>query len=124
MITKNIYLNKISDSHIVEDWLVFEGDTASLEFVFWDTCLDTGLIQDLTGWTFELVVRDRFNNIVFTETSLGTHTGVIISVSDIDTTQYPSDSYRYSIRYLDNSIPVNIKTFVRGNFIIKNAEHL
>jgi hypothetical protein len=117
----NIFLNK---PHVTKDVLVFEGDTYVFNLVLFEDCDDTSLPLDTTDWVFELVVRDRFNNIVVSYNALGTISGVDLALTDIDTTQYPSDSYRYSIRYISTSTPVVIKTIMRGRFIIKNNEHI
>lgn len=118
----NIYLNK---PHITKDIVVFEGDTYTQNINLFDDCALTGIIVDTTGWLFELVIRDRFNNIITSISAPGSLLGVDLVLTSIDTTQYPSDSYRYSIRYVDNTLPLpNIKTIIKGRFIILNNSNI
>ena len=117
----NIFTNKPT---INKDIVVFEGDTYTVNFVLFDDCTASGVPVDVTGWTFELVVRDRFDNLKASVVSIGTALGVDISLTSIITTMYPTDSYRYSIRYITTGLPIVVKTFQFGNFIIKNAQHL
>ena len=117
----NIYLNKPT---INKDVVVFEGDTYTFNYVLFDDCTSSGVLIDVTGWTFELAIRDRFNNLKASIVSIGTSTGVDLSLTSIITTMYPTDSYRYSIRYITNTLPTTVKTIQVGNFIIKNAQNI
>lgn len=117
----NIFLNKAT---INKDILVFEGDTYTFNYVLFDDCGSSGVPIDVTGWTFELVIRDRFDNLKASVVVIGTALGVDIPLTTVLTSIYPTDSYRYSIRYITNEVTPRVRTFQIGNFIVKNAQHL